>query len=559
MLPTEASTVGVILPISPELGCFDGIDRACASSLAGTEVYKCEGNQYSNHRFSEAIGKINHTFAQISVNLGGTRTYLIIDGKASTDAETYFQLRVTCENFIAVSYLENYGVQPIGGQYFVKSSLGKRSDTSLISLEKRSSSSGSYGKVLIEGSQMVVLQMINDEVLFASMWNENGPHSVSFAIEIGDQVITAEQMNPEFFKQIPLETKYKPMVAAKNGGAGECFQSIATTCSSTFATERYICAGSSRSDTAFFGALKQLDAALDNVFIKLNDISIPLISDGRISSGIMSTVEHISTCSDFMQTSWNETFVLFRGIDLGSSAESLVASTRHTSRMVLDTTPNRVTATLIQMKDKKTEFVCMFTSEAGQLEFADLREEGKDIKESQYNCAFFLEQQAEQSLKHSSPSISTSIIQDTIERALEEKGIVIIEVPADCFSGIETSCSGEVATDKFVCSENAVSDLLVEDAYSSQGFSDVKFTSMGDVSVFEGISSGNAKTSISHNAICANNTEMGWTEVYQITTTKDTTRAGSSYGVAVIEQTSFFAAISFMQMQVNSFGVSSVQ
>jgi hypothetical protein len=82
---------------------------------------------------------------------------------------------------------------------------------------------------------------------------------------------------------------------------------------------------------------------------------------------------------------------------------------------------------------------------------------------------------------------------------------------------------------------------------------------MGDVSVFEGISSGNAKTSISHNAICANNTEMGWTEVYQITTTKDTTRAGSSYGVAVIEQTSFFAAISFMQMQVNSFGVSSVQ
>jgi hypothetical protein len=89
MLPTEASTVGVILPISPELGFFDRIDRACATSLAGTEVYKCEGNQYSNHRFSEAIGKINHTFAQISVNLGGTRTYLIIDGKESTDAETY--------------------------------------------------------------------------------------------------------------------------------------------------------------------------------------------------------------------------------------------------------------------------------------------------------------------------------------------------------------------------------------------------------------------------------------------------------------------------------------
>jgi hypothetical protein len=47
--------------------------------------------------------------------------------------------------------------------------------------------------------------------------------------------------------------------------------------------------------------------------------------------------------------------------------------------------------------------------------------------------------------------------------------------------------------------------------------------------------------------------------VYQISTTNDTSAPNTKYGVVVLEQTPFHSVTSFLQVQVNSFGVSSIQ
>jgi hypothetical protein len=412
---------------------------------------------------------------------------------------------------------------------------------------------------------MAVLQMLNGQVLYASLFNQNGPANVSDRAEIGGYLITAEQMKPEYFVQLPLETSYRPMVAAKNGGVEGCFKDIAQTCASTLTSERYICAGEPKSDTAFFGALKQLHDELENVYIKLNDLSIPLISHGRISSGIISTAEHISICADYLQTSWKETFVLFRGIDLSISgskkADTLMASSASTSRMVVEVTPDRVQVSLIQVSGGKYQYVCMFSSEGGgQLEFSIVpngKVGGREIQESQYNCGFFLNLQAEPVIVKEA-AIKVNVVHDTIEKLLKEEGKVI-ESPTDCFNGIESSCAGQEATSKFVCADNSISDTLVTAALLDYGLADIQFLSIEAASVSNSIASGGASTYISHNAICANKTTDSWTEVYQVTTTRDKTAAGTTYGVAVIEQTPFYATISFLQMTVDSFGVSSVQ
>jgi hypothetical protein len=153
--------------------------------------------------------------------------------------------------------------------------------------------------------------------------------------------------------------------------------------------------------------------------------------------------------------------------------------------------------------------------------------------------------------------LSTEIVQETIDRIFELGGIVV-EVPADCFTGIGSSCAGP--TNEFVCAENAVSDMLVADALSGFGFSDIQFLSIDDdAPISNGLASSGATTSILRSTVCANSTEKSWIEIYKITTTKNITAPNTSYGITVLEKTPYYEAVSFLQIKVSSFGVSSVQ
>lgn len=189
----------------------------------------------------------------------------------------------------------------------------------------------------------------------------------------------AELATPKFFAQIPpkkTEAKFHPVVTSRSG-AVDCFQNIIQTCATALDSERYICAGKPKSDTAFFSAWNKLELALNDVYIKIDSLRIPLISDGRISSGIISTTEHINACSDYLQASWTESFVLFRGIDLClvEPAESIIAVSESTSRMIFEVDEKGANVSLIQVSDGQLKNACMLDSELGQLEYSDFRKE----------------------------------------------------------------------------------------------------------------------------------------------------------------------------------------
>jgi hypothetical protein len=385
---------------------LDEIAQACDNSVETEKiVLTCIGEDYSNVEFYEALSKISHNFTQVSVNNGGTLVSLMNGGIITAKAETFVHVTVTCKNNATISISEYFGLQPLGGRYKSSSILSKRSDVNPYLEKRQSTDSGSFGYIYIEdttdGATLAILQILNGKLLHASVFNQDGPVILLNEIEIGGQKITTDQVNPNFFISMPIETKYQPIVTSTSGGVEGCFENIAQKCSTTLYSELYVCAGK-KSDTAFSEALKLLDYAFDKVYVELNDLQIPLISQGNISNGIISTAEHISTCSNYLQTWWEETFVLFGGIDLNTagSAESLIFSSESSSRMVVEVSPTGVQATLIQVSNGQIQFVCMFASEHGQLQFADVplgKVGGKDIELDQYSCDFFLLARSENS------------------------------------------------------------------------------------------------------------------------------------------------------------------
>jgi hypothetical protein len=435
-LVTESKTDGSIPTLSSEMAFLAEIEHACDNSADIEEIFTCVGNDYSNAKFYEALSKISHNFTQVSVNSGGTMISLMKEGKTTPQAETYVHVTVACQNNATISISEYVGLQPIGGQSSLESTLSKRSDANL-NLEKRqSTSSGSFGYITIEktkdGATLAILQFLNGKLINASVFNQDGPVILSNEIEIGGQKITTDQVNPNFFVQVPLETKYQPIVTSTSGGVDGCFENIAQKCSTKLNSELYVCAGK-KSDTAFSEALKLLEYPFNDVYIELNGLPIILIAQGHIGSGFISTAEHISTCSNYLETTWKENFVLFRGIDLNTvgSAGSNISSSKHASRMIVEVNPTGVQATLIQVSNGQIQFVCKFTSEHGQLEFADVFGQvgGRDIEMDQYNCDFFLKSREKQNIVNK-PIVSHSVVQEMIDRVLQSQGIVV-EVPED--------------------------------------------------------------------------------------------------------------------------------
>jgi hypothetical protein len=60
---------------------------------------------------------------------------------------------------------------------------------------------------------MALIQLLNGHVRFASLFDQDGPVTVSNVLPI-----TSDQFNPDFFIQVPLVTGYKPMVTPKKKG-----------------------------------------------------------------------------------------------------------------------------------------------------------------------------------------------------------------------------------------------------------------------------------------------------------------------------------------------------
>jgi hypothetical protein len=116
-------------------------------------------------------------------------------------------------------------------------------------------------------------------------------------------------------------------------------------------------------------------------------------------------------------------------------------------------------------------------------------------------------------------------------------------LPPDCFSGIESRCEESNETTQFSCSNNEISEALVNEVLD-----DISHKLVGFLTGSLSLETGNS--SITHNSTCKNSTESSWIEVFKV---------ASDQGVVVIQLSPTFYAASFLQLNVNSFGTSSVQ
>jgi hypothetical protein len=208
LLPTNAQSADEMIFKSPELGCLDGIDKACAGSSDGKEVYRCIDTEYSISKFNAYKDEIDYNFsadAAVSVDQRGDLITLLVNGTLTKDAETFVHVTVTCMNYVAVSFTEYAGLQP-------KIS-GKVSDTEVNIERRESESAGLYGQIIAEKTQagvnMAFLQFLDGEVLYVSQFNQDGVATLADFSVIGGHDLPSESINPPFFLQEPSKTTHQ--------------------------------------------------------------------------------------------------------------------------------------------------------------------------------------------------------------------------------------------------------------------------------------------------------------------------------------------------------------
>jgi hypothetical protein len=120
------------------------------------------------------------------------------------------------------------------------------------------------------------------------------------------------------------------------------------------------------------------------------------------------------------------------------------------------------------------------------------------------------------------------------------------EIPEECFEGIGDLCQSNSLNVTF-CSNSVVSDFLVKQS--------LLLYSLG---IPLPAKENGSATSVTHTSTCEGNQEIGWVETYEIKST-DSREPNLTYEVAVILVNPFYSAVSLLQVNINSFGTSSVQ
>lgn len=281
---------------------------------------------------------------------------------------------------------------------------------------------------------------------------------------------------------------------------------------------------------------------------------VPIIVKNQIISGVLAAT-HSATCqSNFpiLQVDWIEEFFLLPG-----STESTVISlenVRSKSRVSIKLSPTKAQLTIWQYSSSGLEKVCLFNGLQNPLPFVlDGTVDGVSIQEAQYDCKSLTMQPAITlpQLLNNTTEINSAVVGESIVAAIAASRNATI--PQNCFTGIQDKCLNS-SSNIFTCSGNIVADDISAKAVKSLGS-----FSLANTLVIDGSGAGIVST-VTHSSICnfTTKSESTWVETIQISTTSNRS-PNTTFGVVVIERTPTYTAVSFMTVQINSFGTASVQ